>query len=222
MPPAPTKPRIAGSPHVDLEAQQRIGEEIGRDLRDDAEPHALRQDAPTEARPSTGFRSAFSLTSENSLPSAPAVWNAIATIAGTGPPPTMKISTSAMTISGRARMTSITRRKQRHERGNGARPRVERSESRTASSAPTSVDAASDVDRLEEREGSATDCGQRRSLGDRLAHQFGREVENLRQAVDEAARVAGCGDAETGCEQRHEERDERRRVRAAVAGRARR
>ena len=51
--------------------------------------------APVAVMPSSGPRSMFSFTSENSLPSAPAVWKATAMIAGTGEEPSMKIRNRA-------------------------------------------------------------------------------------------------------------------------------
>lgn len=97
---------------------------------------------PTEASPSTGRRSAFSLTSENSLPNAPVVWNAMAIIAATGPPPSTKMSTSAITTSGTARMMSMARRKSGISNGQRARPRVASTERTDARIVPSSVEAA--------------------------------------------------------------------------------
>ena len=99
-------------------------------------------DAPTDANPSTGLTSQFSLTSENSLPSAPDVWIAIAIIAGMGPAPMMKINTRAMTISGIARMMSIERLNSGMPAGQKARPRVEKSESKRPIIAPIKVATA--------------------------------------------------------------------------------
>ena len=98
--------------------------------------------APTEANPSTGFRSAFSATSENCLPKAPPVCSAIATTAATGPPPRMKINTSATTISGIARKASMLRRNRGLSMGQRARPRVASSANDTAINAPKRVDTA--------------------------------------------------------------------------------
>ena len=71
-----------------------------------------------------------------------ACFMAMAIIAGTGPPPSTKIRISAMTISGTARMMSITRRKSPMSRGQRASPRVESSESPIAPNAPSKVETA--------------------------------------------------------------------------------
>jgi hypothetical protein len=97
---------------------------------------------PVARTPSTGFMSTFSLTSANSLPSAPTVCSAMAMAAGTGPPPRMKISTSAMTMSGKARITSSMRRNSPAMPGQRARPRVESSDSTAPPTPPISVATA--------------------------------------------------------------------------------
>jgi hypothetical protein len=67
---------------------------------------------------------------------------AMAIMAGTGPPPSTKISTSAMTISGTARMMSIRRRNSGVTRGHSVSPRVESSDSTRPAAAPISVETA--------------------------------------------------------------------------------
>ena len=70
------------------------------------------------------------------------VCSAMAIIAGTGPPPSRKISTSAMTISGMARSRSKTRRKGPTSHGTGANPRVTISDKNSPTIAPSRVEAA--------------------------------------------------------------------------------
>ena len=60
--------------------------------------------------PSIGLVSMFSLTSENSLPSAPMVWMAIASTPAIGPMPNANTKISAYTSSGTARAISSSRR----------------------------------------------------------------------------------------------------------------
>ena len=66
----------------------------------------------------------------------------MAIIAGTGPPPSTKISTSAMTISGIARITSMIRRKTGIRRGQRAMPRVDSIDRIAPPMAPIRVDTA--------------------------------------------------------------------------------
>ena len=66
--------------------------------------------APTARKPSSGFMSAFSTTSKNILPSAPTVWMLTARIAGIGPSEKIARKKPAITISGKARRISSTRR----------------------------------------------------------------------------------------------------------------
>ena len=59
--------------------------------------------APVERTPSTGFMSTFSTISENSLPSAPVEWIAIASTPAIGPSPKAMTKISANTMPGTVR-----------------------------------------------------------------------------------------------------------------------
>lgn len=75
------------------------------------------QFAPAARSPSSAFKSAFSTTSKNILPSAPTVWIDTAMIAGTAPIVRTARKNPAITISGKARRISMKRRtKKRSQR----------------------------------------------------------------------------------------------------------
>ncbi len=69
--------------------------------------------------PSTGFMSAFSTTSENSLPSAPVVCSAIASTPAIGPSPNAITKISANTMPGTVRANSSSRRTAKRSHGAG-------------------------------------------------------------------------------------------------------
>ena len=75
--------------------------------------------APVERRPSTGLMSAFSTTSENSLPSAPVVWIAIASTPAIGPRPKAMTKISAKTMPGTVRANSSRRSTMKRSHGAG-------------------------------------------------------------------------------------------------------
>ena len=57
-----------GGANVDFRPQQHIGDEVRQHLRQDRKADALQPAPPEARRPSSGFMSAFSTTSKNSLP----------------------------------------------------------------------------------------------------------------------------------------------------------
>ena len=109
-----------GFANVDLEAQQRIA---GDSRPPPAATRANRmqdsQLAPVERTPSTGFMSAFSTISENSFPSAPVEWIAIASTPAIGPRPKAMTKISANTMPGTVRANSSRRRMTKRSHGAG-------------------------------------------------------------------------------------------------------
>ena len=99
----------------------------------------LSQLAPVERTPSTGFMSMFSTISENSLPSAPAEWMAMARTPAIGPRPNAMTKISANTIDGTVRQNSSPRRTTKRSHGIGAVFCAARKFSAKASTAPVSV-----------------------------------------------------------------------------------
>ena len=75
--------------------------------------------APVERTPSTGFMSAFSTISENSFPSAPVEWIAIASTPAIGPRPKAMTKISANTMPGTVRANSSRRRMTKRSHGAG-------------------------------------------------------------------------------------------------------
>ena len=95
--------------------------------------------APVERTPSTGFMSAFSTISENSFPSAPVEWIAIASTPAMGPSPKAMTKISANTMPGTVRANSSSRRTMKRSQGAGDVFSAAKKFSKNASTAPIRV-----------------------------------------------------------------------------------